>query len=78
VASVVGIGSLAGGVGAVLMTKLGGALFDHYGALGQIQTGYLIMFSICATAYLAAWGAIKVLVPAREAPTLPTELDYAG
>jgi ACS family hexuronate transporter-like MFS transporter len=77
VASVVGIGGLAGGIGAVLMTKLGGALFDHYGALGQIQTGYMIMFSICATAYLVAWGVIKLLVPAQEAPTLPTELANA-
>jgi ACS family hexuronate transporter-like MFS transporter len=78
VASVVGIGSLAGGLGAVLMTKLSGRLFDHYGALGQSQTGYLIMFSICATAYLVAWVVIKVLVPAAEAPTLPTELANAN
>jgi ACS family hexuronate transporter-like MFS transporter len=55
VGSVVGIGGLAGGIGGVLVTKLGGWLFDYYGALGQIQTGYMIMFAICATAYLVAW-----------------------
>lgn len=63
VATVVGIGGMAGGIGGVLMTKLGGALFDHYGALGQLQTGYAIMFSICALAYLVAWNVMKLLVP---------------
>ncbi len=63
VASVVGIGGMAGGLGGVLMTKLGGALFDHYKALGHIETGYTIMFAICALAYLAAWVVMKALVP---------------
>lgn len=63
VGSVVGIGGLAGGIGAVFLTKLGGALFDHYKALGHIETGYTIMFTICAVAYLIAWGVMKVLVP---------------
>jgi ACS family hexuronate transporter-like MFS transporter len=65
VGSVVGIGGMAGGLGGVLLTKLGGALFDHYGALGQLQTGYMIMFSICAVAYLVAWCVMKALVPAH-------------
>src|SRR4030095_215550 len=55
VASVVGIGGMAGGIGGVVMSKLGGALFDHYKALGHIETGYTIMFTICAVAYLVAW-----------------------
>jgi ACS family hexuronate transporter-like MFS transporter len=74
VASVVGIGGLAGGIGGVLMTKLGGGLFDHYGALGEIETGYMIMFAICATAYLVAWAAMRLLVPADKAAALPAEL----
>jgi len=65
VGSVVGIGGMAGGLGGVLLTKLGGWLFDHYGALGQLQTGYMIMFSICALAYLVAWLVMKALVPRR-------------
>ena len=65
VGSVVGIGGMAGGLGGVLLTKLGGYLFDHYGALGQLQTGYMIMFSICALAYLVAWCVMKALVPRR-------------
>jgi MFS transporter, ACS family, hexuronate transporter len=63
VGSVVGIGGLAGGIGGVLVTKIGGWLFDHYGALGQIHTGYSIMFAGCALAYLAAWIVMKALVP---------------
>jgi ACS family hexuronate transporter-like MFS transporter len=78
VASVVGIGGLAGGIGGVVVTKLGGALFDYYGALGQIQTGYMIMFAFCATAYLIAWVVMKLLIPAHKVPTLPTELANAA
>ena len=63
VGSVVGIGGMAGGLGGVVMSKLGGALFDHYKALGHIETGYTIMFTICALAYLIAWLVMKALVP---------------
>lgn len=63
IGSVVGIGGMAGGLGGVVMSKLGGALFDHYKALGHIQTGYTIMFAICALAYLVAWCVMKALVP---------------
>ncbi|TRX03727.1 MFS transporter [Flavobacterium gawalongense] len=63
IGSVVGIGGMAGGIGGVLITKLGGALFDYYEGLGHIQTGYTIMFGICALAYLTAWGIMKTLVP---------------
>lgn len=63
VASVVGIGGMAGGLGGVLITKIGGGLFDHYKALGHIETGYTIMFTVCAIAYLIAWGIMKMLVP---------------
>jgi ACS family hexuronate transporter-like MFS transporter len=63
VASVVGIGGMAGGLGGVAISKIGGALFDHYKALGHIQTGYTIMFAFCAVAYLIAWAVMKSLVP---------------
>ncbi len=63
VASIVGIGGMAGGIGGVIVTKVGGALFDHYKALGHIETGYTIMFAFCAVAYLIAWGVMKSLVP---------------
>jgi ACS family hexuronate transporter-like MFS transporter len=63
IGSIVGIGGMAGGIGGVIVTKIGGALFDHYKALGHIETGYTIMFTFCATAYLIAWGVMKMLVP---------------
>jgi ACS family hexuronate transporter-like MFS transporter len=63
IASVVGIGGMAGGIGGVVTSKLGGALFDHYKSLGHIETGYTIMFTICAVAYLIAWSVMKSLVP---------------
>jgi MFS transporter, ACS family, hexuronate transporter len=63
IGSVVGIGGMAGGLGGVLLTKTGGALFDHYKAVGHIETGYSIMFAICAVAYLVAWMVMKTLVP---------------
>ena len=63
IASVVGIGGMAGGIGGVLVTKSAGALFDHYQALGDIKFGYTIVFVFCAIAYLLAWSIMKVLVP---------------
>lgn len=63
VASIVGIGGMAGGIGGVIVTKVGGALFDYYKALGHIETGYTIMFAFCAVAYLLAWFIMKALVP---------------
>lgn len=63
VASVTGIGGMAGGIGGVVLSKLGGAIFDYYGALNDIHTGYSIMFSICSVTYLVAWIVVKALVP---------------
>ena len=63
IGSVVGIGGMAGGIGGVIITKVGGALFDHYKKLGHIETGYSIMFAFCAVAYLIAWMVMKSLVP---------------
>lgn len=63
VASVVGIGGMVGAFGGILIAKTAGALFDHYDALNQIESGYHIMFIICAFAYLAAWALFSLLVP---------------
>jgi ACS family hexuronate transporter-like MFS transporter len=63
IGSVIGIGGMAGGLGGVAISKIGGALFDHYKKLGHIETGYTIMFAFCAVAYLIAWVVMKSLVP---------------
>ena len=63
IGSIIGIGGMAGGIGGVLVSKIGGYLFDYYDGLGHIQTGYTIMFVLCAVAYLGAWVIMKTLVP---------------
>lgn len=63
IASVTGIGGMAGAVGGILIAKAAGLLFDHYKALGDIKIGYGIMFMICATAYIIAWFVMHALVP---------------
>jgi len=61
VASVIGIGTMAGGIGGVIIQKLAGRLTDAFRETPQ--TAYLIMFIICALSYLAAWSIMKMLVP---------------
>jgi len=70
VATVTGIGGMAGGVGAFLINKASGVLFDHAAHTGMafmgfrgIESGYFIIFSICAVAYLVGWCIMKWLVP---------------
>ena len=63
IGSVIGIGGMAGGIGGVIVSKVGGAMFDHYKSLGNIQTGYTIMFTYCAITYIIAWATMKLFVP---------------
>ncbi|MDR3611539.1 MAG: MFS transporter [Ignavibacteriaceae bacterium] len=63
VASVTGIGGMAGAVGGILIAKLAGALLDYYKALGNINTGYFVMFIVCGSAYLLAWVIFNILAP---------------
>jgi ACS family hexuronate transporter-like MFS transporter len=63
VASVTGIGGMAGGIGGVVVSKIAGPLFDHFEALGRVETGYTIMFTFCALAYVVAWVIMRSLVP---------------
>ncbi len=61
VASVTGIGTMAGGIGGVTIQKIAGALTDSF--KDHPQTAYMIMFIICGLSYLIAWSLIKALVP---------------
>lgn len=63
VASVTGIGGMAGAIGGILIARLAGYLLDHFKELGTIETGYYIMFLICGSAYLIAWGIFNLLAP---------------
>ena len=70
IATVTGIGGMAGGVGSFLINKGSGVLFEYAGRT-QMQfagfqgkeAGYFIIFSICAVAYLIGWVVMKSLVP---------------
>lgn len=63
VASVTGMGGMAGAIGGILIARLAGLLFDHYKGIGKLETGYYIMFLICGSAYLIAWSIMHYLVP---------------
>ncbi|HMO60937.1 MAG TPA: MFS transporter [Ferruginibacter sp.] len=70
IATITGIGGMAGGIGSFLINKGSGVLFEHAGST-QMQfasftgkeAGYFIIFSICAVAYLIGWIVMKTLVP---------------
>lgn len=63
VASVTGIGGMAGAVGGILIAYLAGLLLQHYKNIDKIEVGYSIMFVICGLAYLVAWVTMHLLVP---------------
>lgn len=70
IATITGIGGMAGGVGSFLIQTGAGRLFDHAANTNMsfmgyhgIEAGYMIAFSFCAVAYLASWLAMKAFVP---------------
>lgn len=72
IATITGIGGMAGGIGSFIINKGAGALFTFSEAQGTAfqfigfegkQAGYMIVFCICAVAYLIAWFIMKALVP---------------
>jgi MFS transporter, ACS family, hexuronate transporter len=63
VASVTGIGGMAGASGGILIAYAAGELLQHFKNLGKVEVGYGIMFVICGVAYLAAWLTMHLLVP---------------
>ncbi|MEO6539672.1 MAG: MFS transporter [Ferruginibacter sp.] len=70
IATITGIGGMAGGIGSFLINKGSGKLFDFaketnmkFMGFEGITSGYFIIFSICAVAYLIGWVVMKRLVP---------------
>jgi len=70
IATVTGIGGMAGGISSYIINKNSGRLFDYaketnmtfMGFSGE-KAGYFIIFCICSIAYLIAWALMKSLVP---------------
>ncbi len=70
IATIIGIGGMAGGVGSFLINFASGYLFDYAAATNMRfmgfegkASGYFIIFCICGVSYLAAWCVMKILVP---------------
>ncbi|MBN2597844.1 MAG: MFS transporter [Marinifilaceae bacterium] len=70
IATITGIGGMAGGLGSFCINKGSGVLFDFaantnmkFMGFEGIRAGYFIIFSICAVAYLIGWVIMKSLVP---------------
>lgn len=70
IATITGIGGMAGGVGSMILQKAAGALFVHAGETNMTfwgfegkPAGYFIIFCFCAIAYLIGWLVMKSLVP---------------
>jgi ACS family hexuronate transporter-like MFS transporter len=70
IATVTGIGGMAGGVSSFIINKSSGVLFDYAGQTQMVfmgfrgeEAGYFIIFSICAVSYLIGWCIMKTLVP---------------
>ena len=72
IATVTGIGAMAGGVGSMIIQKAAGNLFTYAENAGAAFTflgfegkpaGYFIVFCFCGLAYLIAWSIMKALVP---------------
>jgi len=70
IATVTGIGGMAGGVGSYIIQRVAGKLFDFAGKNDMSflgfkgePAGYFIIFIVCSVAYLIGWIVIKALVP---------------
>lgn len=63
VSSVIGIGGMAGSAGGIFFPWLVGGILDKFKALGDINAGYNVIFTICGIAYVLAWLIIYGLVP---------------
>ncbi|HCC50811.1 MAG TPA: MFS transporter [Porphyromonadaceae bacterium] len=70
IATITGIGGMAGGLGSMFINLGSGKLFDYsiesnmsFLGFSGIEAGYFIIFSICAVAYLIGWIIMKSLVP---------------
>ena len=63
VASVTGIGGMAGSAGGILVAQGAGLLLKHFASLGKTHVGYGFLFVFCGIAYISAWLIMHFLVP---------------
>ena len=77
IATITGIGGMAGGIGSFFIQKGAGMLFTYSGDTNMQfmgfegkPAGYAIVFIFCAVAYLIGWIVMKILVPKYKVITL--------
>ena len=63
VASVIGLGGLAGATGGMLFPVYCGKILDRFTASRNVTAGYAILFMSCAFAYLATFALHHLLAP---------------
>jgi len=72
IGTITGIGTMAGGLGSYAINLCSGEFFDWAAAQGSAYTffgfegkpaAYMVVFCICAVAYLIGWCIMKALVP---------------
>ncbi len=63
VASVTGLGGMAGAIGGILIAWSAGQLLEHFAAIGKTELGYGILFIVCGSAYIFAWVIMHLLAP---------------
>ena len=70
IATVTGIGGMAGGIGCMVLQYVAGELFVYAGETNMAfmgfegkPAGYFVIFCVCAVAYLIGWYIMKALVP---------------
>ena len=74
IAAISGIGVMAGAVGGILFLPFAGALLDHYKPTpGGESAGYVILFTICGSAYVVAFVVNHLFAPRFEAVSLPVD-----
>lgn len=66
VASVIGIGGMAGSAGGFIFPIITGAMLDYFQSHGRVTAGYAILFGICAFMYLIAFAANHFCAPRYE------------
>jgi MFS transporter, ACS family, hexuronate transporter len=74
VASVIGLGGMAGSAGGFIFPILTGKLLDHFGRLHNVTAGYAILFGVCSVIYLLAFLLNHLCAPRFE-PLLQTRAD---
>ena len=70
VSSVTGIGGFAGALSGAFISYIAGAVLDFYKKAGHVETGYVVMFTIAASAYLLAWIIMYSFAPKNKQVTL--------